>query len=80
LTYLVSHIAPIIGAEPVIRQDTGIDQLLTDSRKIVAPATSLFFALQSDRRNGHQFIPELYKKGVWNFVVSEQVDSSEFVC
>lgn len=78
MTYLVSHIAQVIGAELEIRQDAGVDQLLIDSRKIVAPATSLFFALRSERRNGHQFIPELYKKGVWNFVISEQVDPMEF--
>ena len=30
---------------------------------------TLFFALKSGRRNGHEFIPDLYRRGVRNFVV-----------
>lgn len=45
---------------------------MLDSRKINDPASSLFFALEGPRRDGHQFIPELYKKGVRNFVVSDK--------
>src|SRR5260221_2169887 len=52
-----------------------IEQLLLDSRKVHSPATSLFFALKGIRREGHQFIPEIYKKGVRNFVVSEKMDT-----
>lgn len=55
-----------------------VDQLLLDSRKVHAPAASLFFALKGPRRDGHQFIPELYKKGVRNFVVSEQFVPSAY--
>ncbi len=50
-----------------------IHELLLDSRKLSAPQFSLFFALKGDRRNGHQYIPELYKKGVRYFVISDQV-------
>ena len=46
-----------------------IDSLLTDSRKVVHAATSLFFALPGPRRDGHRFIPELYTRGIKNFVV-----------
>ncbi len=58
--------------------DTAIDHLLLDSRKIFSPSTSLFFALRGPRRDGHQFIPELYKKGVRNFLISEKTDVSVF--
>jgi alanine racemase len=44
--------------------------LLTDSRRIVSPALSLFFALKGDRYDGHQFIPGLFNNGVRSFVVS----------
>lgn len=69
----MSHIARIIGSETAIIADGAIEHLLLDSRKIYSPATSLFFALKGPRRDGHQFIPELYKKGVKNFVVSEKM-------
>ncbi len=38
----------------------------------------MFFAIAGDRRDGHQFISELYKKGVRSFVVSQQVEISKF--
>ncbi len=49
---------------------SSISQLLTDSRKLVFPDTTLFFALSSARKDGHQFIAELYTAGVRNFVVT----------
>src|SRR5258705_3725938 len=60
----------------MIRNDATIEQLLLDSRKINSPTTSLFFALKGPRRDGHQFIPDLYKKGVRNFVCSEKINLS----
>ncbi|WP_232373087.1 bifunctional UDP-N-acetylmuramoyl-tripeptide:D-alanyl-D-alanine ligase/alanine racemase [Pinibacter aurantiacus] len=51
--------------------DVSIDRLLLDSRKVLFPASSLFFALKGGRRNGHSFLLETYEKGVRNFVVSE---------
>lgn len=72
--YLVSQIATIIEAQASIKADTIIHHLLLDSRKIFAPTSSLFFAIKNPRRNGHQFIPELYQRGVRNFVISEELD------
>ena len=46
--------------------------LLTDSRKLVAPASTVFFALVTGQRDGHQFVEELYARGVRTFVVSTQ--------
>ena len=66
------HIAAIVGASYQTIEDVVIDHLLLDSRKVYSPSSSLFFALKGPRRDGHQFIPELYKKGLRNFVVSEQ--------
>ena len=66
--YTISRIQQIVGASGNITDDSTISNLLTDSRKINNPAASLFFAL-SDRRDGHDFIPEVYKAGVHNFIV-----------
>jgi alanine racemase len=40
-----------------------------DSRKIGMPQQTLFFAIKTQRADGHKFIPELIEKGVRNFVV-----------
>lgn len=76
--YLISHIADILGAESRISHDTTIEHLLTDSRKVFAPASSLFFSLKGPRRDGHQFIAELFKKGVRNFVVTDRAYAESF--
>ena len=55
-----------------------VEHLLTDSRRLTFPATSLFFALPGPRRDGHGFIPELYKQGVCNFVVREDFVPDEY--
>lgn len=55
-----------------------VDQLLTDSRRLVYPETSLFFALYGPRRNGHAFIPDLYLRGVRNFIVYEEIELKDF--
>ena len=52
--------------------DTVIRELIMDSRKVAFPESSLFFALKGARRDGHAFIREAYRKGVRNFMVSEQ--------
>jgi Alr-MurF fusion protein len=55
-----------------------IEHLLTDSRRLVYPETTLFFALYGPRRSGHTFIPDLYLRGVRNFVVYETIDTSDY--
>ncbi|WP_276503081.1 bifunctional UDP-N-acetylmuramoyl-tripeptide:D-alanyl-D-alanine ligase/alanine racemase [Terrimonas pollutisoli] len=77
MKYSLAHIAGILGANAVVA-DTIIEQLLLDSRKVYSPATSLFFALKGPRRDGHQFIPDLYKKGLRSFVVSEQSELANY--
>jgi Alr-MurF fusion protein len=78
LHYRLTDITQIINGDQAIIADTMIEQLLLDSRKVYSPATSLFFALKGPRRDGHQFIPELYKKGVRNFIVSEKIETASY--
>ncbi|MES2848354.1 MAG: bifunctional UDP-N-acetylmuramoyl-tripeptide:D-alanyl-D-alanine ligase/alanine racemase [Bacteroidota bacterium] len=75
--YSISQIAPIINAA-ILQQcnDTDIEHLLLDSRKLLFPKTSLFFALGGPRRSGSSFITELYDKGVRSFVVDEKITAS----
>lgn len=78
MNYSVADIARIIQADVSSAGTAIIEHLLFDSRKVYAPATSLFFAIKGSRRNGHHFIGDLYKKGVRHFVVSEDVNFSNF--
>lgn len=54
-----------------------ISWLLTDSRSLCFPAETLFFALISTRNDGHNYIRDLYNRGVRNFVVSRLPDRME---
>jgi alanine racemase len=68
--YSVTAIGKILGAKNSITREVAIEHLLTDSRKISNAATSLFFALDGNRK-GQDFIPELFAAGVFSFVVKE---------
>ncbi len=46
-----------------------ISRLLTDSRSPFAGADTLFFALHSERGDGHLYVADLYARGVRAFVV-----------
>ena len=73
MIYSIEKIAAITSADFLRKEksDTVIEHLLLDSRKLLFPASSLFFALGGPRRNGHTFIKELYNKGVRNFVIAD---------
>ncbi|MCH2043358.1 MAG: bifunctional UDP-N-acetylmuramoyl-tripeptide:D-alanyl-D-alanine ligase/alanine racemase [Saprospiraceae bacterium] len=43
---------------------------LIDSRQINQAKQSIFFAFKGKQQDGHQYIPDLYRKGVRNFVLS----------
>lgn len=76
MPYSVQHIAQIIASSNTELVDANIEYLLIDSRKIVFPNTSLFFALAGPRRDGHSYIKEVYERGVRNFVVSQKIDTT----
>ena len=76
--YNISQIASVINAVTFQKNGEGnIEHLLLDSRKLLFPSTSLFFALGSQRRNGNQFIKELFNKGVQYYVVDEGLAEKE---
>lgn len=72
--YSIRQLADILHATSDIQlpDHPGILHLLTDSRKVVAAESSLFFAIKGDRRDGHEFISDLYESGVRNFVISRK--------
>ncbi len=77
--YSISQIAPIIKAKiPATNVDGCIEHILLDSRKLLFPSTSIFFALEGQRRKGGLFVEELYQKGVRCFVVDESFTETDF--
>lgn len=50
---------------------TEIEYLLTDSRQLIYPEKTLFFALLGARNDGHRYVQACYAAGVRNFVVEK---------
>lgn len=71
MTYTIERVATLIGAQRLGRAEARISFVLTDSRSLCFPEETLFFALRSNRNDGHQYISELYRRGVRCFVVEE---------
>ncbi len=78
--YSVHTVASVIHGSLVQEPhpDATIEQLCIDSRKIVHAPASLFFALQTEHRNGHNYIKSCYEKGIRNFVIHQPVDYTLF--
>ncbi len=72
-TYALPEVANIVSgnlcgyasAEAIVRF------LLVDSRKLIAPESTLFFAIKTKKNDGHLYVAELLTKGVRAFVVQK---------
>ncbi len=85
-SYPLQQLAEVLGVDCRIGNEgaSAISFLITDSRKIVDPEHSLFFAIKGERHDGHKYIADLYSQGVRNFVISdesvvEQVPQANFI-
>lgn len=77
--YTIKQVASILNAESkLVNDDAVIEQLLTDSRRLIFPETTLFFAIVTQRRDAHNFIAELYERGVRNFAVHKNYNAANF--
>ena len=75
MAYSIQHINTILNGQflnPIVKE-TDIHQLLLDSRQVIFPSTTLFFAIVGNRNDGHFYLKELYQKGVRNFVVAQAI-------
>ena len=72
MTYSITEIynALEVTGLQLIDEDAIVSQLLTDSRSLTQPRETIFFALRTEGGDGHNYIPDLFDKGVRNFVVS----------
>lgn len=63
-----------------IHHNENIKHILTDSRSLLEPNETLFFALRSATGDGHKYIGKLFWHGVRNFVVAADaaIDFSQY--
>ena len=79
MSYTIEDISKIIKAQLVgSAPDVTILRLLTDSRSLSFPDETLFFAIVTKHGDGHNYIDELYKRGVRNFVVNDSFDCTRY--
>lgn len=70
----ISQLSKATGVNPIgANTDSIISSPLTDSRSLLDPAETIFFALTTSCNDGHRYIRDLYRNGVRNFVISNDV-------
>lgn len=70
-TYTIRHLAKVIRVSSFqLRTEVNITRLVIDSRTVIDPETSLFFALKG-KRDGHEYLEDAYAHGIRSFVISE---------
>lgn len=69
MSYSIEQLNTLLSAHRIGNISYTISSLLTDSRSLWIPGETLFFALIGKRGDGHDYIEELYARGVRNFVV-----------
>lgn len=69
MNYSISEIAEILKLPQAVDSKRSISILLTDSRSLIDPEHSLFFAIRTPNNDGHRYIADLYAAGVRSFVV-----------
>ena len=71
MKYSIEKVATLIGARRYGTHQGDIRWLLTDSRSLCFPEETLFFALKTQRNDGHRYIDDLYRRGVRHYVVEQ---------
>ncbi len=73
MQYTIEQIAEILqGKNHLPSPQSKVTRLLTDSRSLGFPEDTLFFAIKTRHGDGHNYIEELYKRGVKHFVVNDE--------
>ena len=79
MNYTIEKVTTLIGAHRYGNNAAVIDHLLTDSRSLCFPETTLFFAIKTKVGDGHLYISDLYRRGVRCFVVEQLPDKWEAI-
>ena len=71
----IDTIASLIGSKVLGEAEVNVEWLLTDSRSLCFPETTLFFAIRTERGDGHRYVQDLYARGVRAFVVDTPMEA-----
>lgn len=78
MDYSLKHIAEVVGGT-FSGQDICANSVLTDSRRSFgADERPLFVAIKGLNHDGHDFLDNLYRRGVRAFMVERVVDATEY--
>jgi alanine racemase len=73
MAYSIQTICSVVQGKFISQHnEDSIENLVYDSRRILQPSSSLFFALKTEHNDGHKYLAGAYKKGIRNFIVSSQ--------
>lgn len=71
MSYTVKEIAHVINAGIVGNPDFTVRHIVTDSRTLASPESSLFIAIRGERHDGHLFVHDLFQHGMRCFLTDE---------
>ncbi len=74
MNYSSKQLVEFIGGECELYNEQIITHVSTDSRSLQNTGNTVFFALVTEKRNGHNFIQDLIDRGVKTFVVSQGIE------
>ena len=76
--YAIKKIIEIVNGTYLLKsnEEAMVAHLVFDTRKIIYAETSLFFALVTNKNNGHKYLKEAYQAGIRNFIVSEPLPAN----
>ena len=77
MDYTLTQVAEATGGR-LAGTDTHVTHVTTDSRRTNDPEQALFVAIRGANRDGHEYIDDLYRKGVRAFVIDTQIDATQY--
>ena len=79
MKYRLSDIAGIVAGARLLGCDVEVQSVMTDSRHSFASESApLFVAIAGVNHDGHDFIADLYRRGVRAFMVEREIVAEEF--
>lgn len=76
--WTLNYIGKVLKGKILGKGDAVICSLAIDSRTVSSSENTLFIALRGEQHNGHDYIKDLYERGIRAFMVSQQPDFKEF--
>ncbi len=62
----------------MLSTDKPVTHLIIDSRKTITQEGSVFFAINGEHHDGHQYIRSLYEAGIRQFVIEQEISTDQY--